>query len=213
MSAVDRISTNRAFANVGKAIAACERTLLPTASRFDDYVSAVAAADAQLQEGLFSNDEARGLRLFIGEAQCTRCHNGPLLTNNEFHNTGVLSARAELPDRGRADGVREVQAEPFNCRGDYSDDAEHRCPELDYVRTGPELIGAFRTPSLRNVELTAPYMHKGQMASIEEVLAHYNEAPDAMIGHNETEPLRLGSRQLRQLAAFLRTLTSPAPYE
>ena len=77
-----------------------ERTLLPTASRFDHYVAAVVNADRQLQEDLFSNDEVRGLRLFIGEAQCTRCHNGSLLTNNEFHNTGVISAAGELPDRG-----------------------------------------------------------------------------------------------------------------
>ncbi|NNF40704.1 MAG: hypothetical protein HKN64_04945, partial [Woeseiaceae bacterium] len=154
-----------------------------------------------------------GLRLFIGEAQCTRCHNGSLLTNNEFHNTGVLSAAGELPDRGRADGLREVQAEPFNCLGDYSDDAERHCPELVYVRTGPELVGAVRTPSLRNVSVTAPYMHKGQLATIEAVLLHYNDAPEAMIGHNEAEPLELDARQLQQLAAFLRTLTSLASYE
>lgn len=207
----DKVAANRAFANVGKAIAAFERILLPTASRFDHYVAAVVNADRQLQEDLFSNDEVRGARLFIGEAQCTRCHNGSLLTNNEFHNTGVISAAGELPDRGRADGLREVQAELFNCLGDYSDDVERRCPELAYVRTGPELVGAFRTPSLRNVGVTAPYMHKGQIATIEEVLSHYNEAPDAMIGHNEAEPLGLSSRQLQQLAAFLRALTSPVP--
>ncbi len=207
----DKVAVNRAFANVGKAIAAFERTLLPTASRFDHYVAAVVNADRQMQEDLFSNDEVRGLRLFIGEAQCTRCHNGSLLTNNEFHNTGVISAAGELPDRGRADGLREVQGELFNCLGDYSDDVERRCPELAYVRTGPELVGAVRTPSLRNVAVTAPYMHKGQIATIEDVLVHYNEAPEAMIGHNEAEPLGLSSRQLQQLAAFLADVDKPGP--
>ncbi len=209
MTAQDRTSVNVAFANIGKAIAAFERTLLPGASKFDKYVAAAASGDTALQEVLFSNDEVQGLRLFIGEAQCTRCHNGPLLSNNEFHNTGVLSAAGEAPDKGRASGVRAVLADPFNCRGEYSDDAEHRCAELDYVRTGPELVGTLRTPSLRNVELTAPYMHQGQIASIEAVLLHYNEAPAAMIGHNEAEPLGLNQRQLGQLAAFLRTLTGP----
>jgi len=102
-----------------------------------------------------------------------------------------------------------VLENPFNCLGDYIDDPKRFCPELQFVRTGPDLIGAVRTPSLRNVEHTAPYMHKGQVATLAEALAHYNSAPDAMIGHNEAKPLKLGGRQLRQLEAFLRTLSSP----
>jgi cytochrome c peroxidase len=209
MAADDRFAINRIFSNVGKAIAAFERTLLPKASPFDDYVAAVAGGDFAAAEHILTDDEIRGLRLFIGEASCTQCHNGPLLTNNEFHNTGVLSAEGQLPDKGRVTGVREVLANPFNCLGEYSDDAERFCPELLFVRTGPELVGAMRTPSLRNVEKTAPYMHNGQVATLEQALAHYNEAPDAMIGHNEAKPLTLGTRQLRQMNAFLRTLSTP----
>ena len=137
MSGEDPVAVNKAFANVGKTIAAFERTLLPKATRFDDYVTAVSNADAQKQDALFNNDEVWGLRLFIGEANCTQCHNGPLLTNNEFHNTGVLNAPGERPDKGRAAGVREVLGDPFNCLGDYSDDPERRCAELEFVRTGP----------------------------------------------------------------------------
>ncbi len=147
--------------------------------------------------------------MFIGDANCTQCHNGPLLTNNDFHNTGILSAQGELPDKGRVVGVREVLENPFNCLGDYSDDPERRCPELEFVKSGSDLIGAIRTPSLRNVEHTSPYMHKGQLDTLAAVLAHYNDAPDAMIGHNEAKPLSLSDRQLRQLEAFLRTLSSP----
>lgn len=198
-----------AFANVGKSIAAFERTVMPTRARFDDYVAAVVAGDMQRQAELFSEDEVRGLRLFIGEAQCTRCHNGPLLTNNEFHNTGLLNSPGDPPDKGRVVGVREVLENEFNCRSEHSDDPGRRCPELDFVRTGPELIGAFRTPSLRNLEGTAPYMHKGQFETLAEVLVHYNEAPEAMIGHNETEPLGLSGRELRQLEAFLHTFDAP----
>ena len=72
-----------------------------------------------------------------------------------------------------------------------------------------DLIGAFKTPSLRNLENTAPYMHKGQLATIADVLDHYNDAPDAMIGHNEAKPLELGKRELYQLEAFLGTLAAP----
>ena len=206
----DPVALNTAFANVGKAIAAFERTLLPAASRFDEYVDAVADGDEEEQEMLFRDDEVWGLRLFVGKANCTQCHNGPLFTNNEFHNTGVLSSPGELPDKGRVTGVQEVLADPFNCLGEYSDDPARQCAELTFVRTGPELIGAVRTPSLRNVELTSPYMHKGQVATLAEALQHYNEAADAMIGHNEAKPLTLSTRELHQLEAFLKTLTASA---
>ena len=150
-----------------------------------------------------------GLRLFLGEANCTQCHNGPLFTNNEFHNTGVISFPGEVPDQGRVKGVRAVQLDPFNCLGTYADTSEIDCAELRFVRTGSDLIGAIRTPSLRNLEGTNPYMHKGQLATIAEVLEHYNRAPLAMIGHNEAEPLDLSGRELLQLESYLGSLAAP----
>jgi cytochrome c peroxidase len=182
---------------------------MPTSSRFDHYVAAVSAADVVRQRELFDDDEIRGLRLFIGPANCMQCHNGPLFTNHEFHNTGVISFPGEVPDTGRIKGVQEVLAQEFNCRSRFSDAAESDCRELDFARTGIELIGAVKTPSLRNLENTAPYMHKGQLATLADVLRHYNEAPDAMIGHNEAEPLNLSQRELQELEAFLKTLASP----
>jgi cytochrome c peroxidase len=205
----DARGINRAFANLGKAIEAYERRLLPGPSRFDEYVAAVLDGNEQLQAATFGNAEIRGLRLFIGAANCTQCHNGPLFTNNEFHNTGILSFPGEVPDKGRVVGVRELLADPFNCRGDYSDDPQHDCTELEFVRTGPTLIGAFRTPSLRNTGGTEPYMHKGQLQSLGDVLRHYNAAPAAMIGHNEAKPLGLSRRELDDLASFLDTLAAP----
>ena len=204
----DAAAVDTVFANVGKVLAAFQRTVLPTPAPFDDYVAALrSGGDGR---DVLSADEAQGLRIFVGKAECTQCHNGPLLTNNEFHNTGVRSAPGEVPDIGRAGATDEVLADPFNCRGEFSDDAARQCPELDFMRSGVELVGAFRTPSLRNLQDTAPFMHKGQIASLGEVLRHYNEAPDAMIGHNEAEPLGLTRRELRQLEAFLHTLAAPA---
>lgn len=200
------IALNTAFANIGKSIAAFERTIMPASTRFDEYVAAVAAGDKERQDRLFTDDESWGLRLFIGEANCTQCHNGPLLTNFEFHNTGVISFPGDVPDKGRASGVVEVLNSEFSCRSRYSDDTMQHCAELDFARTGAGLIGAFKTPSLRN--LAAPFMHKGQLATLADVLEHYNEAPDAMIGHNEAKPLGLGRRQLRQIEAFLETLAA-----
>ena len=199
------------FSNIGKALAAFERTIMPAPSRFDAYVAAVVARDGARQAELFTEEEIRGLRLFIGEANCTQCHNGPLFTNNEFHNTGLISLEGEVPDKGRVSGVREAFADPFNCKGAHSDDPRRHCPELEFACTGPELIGAFRTPGLRNLDNTAPYGHKGQVATLAEMLAHYNEAPDAMIGHNEAKPLGLNRRELAYLEAFLGTLAAPLP--
>jgi len=209
LSVADAVALNVIFANIGKSIAAFERTIMPTTSRFDEYVRAVIDNDIHQQEQLFSGSEVWGLRLFIGEANCTQCHNGPLFTNHEFHNTGVISYPGEVPDTARIAGVREVLENEFNCRGIYSDDPELRCAELDFARTGVELLGTFKTPSLRNLEDTAPFMHKGQIESLAGVLEHYNEAPDAMIGHNEAEPLGLGDRELQQIEAFLNTLAAP----
>ena len=181
--------------------------LLPGPSRFDDYVAALLSGDESAE--ILDDQEILGLQLFIGDANCTQCHNGPLFTNHEFHNTGVISFPGDVPDKGRVQGIREAIENPFNCRGEFSDGSEADCNELEFARTGPELIGAFRTPSLRNLEGTAPFMHKGQIPTLAGVLRHYNEAPLAMIGHNEAKPLGLRRRQLRQLEAFLLTLDAP----
>jgi len=202
-------AVDAAFANVGKAIAAFERLLMPSPSRFDNYITALLDGNDSEQAAALTTDEILGLQLFIGEAGCTQCHNGPLLTNHEFHNTGVISFPGDVPDKGRVVGVRDVLVDPFNCTGDYNDDAESVCTELEFARTGSELIGAFRTPSLRNLENTSPYMHKGQFSTLAETLRHYNEAPLAMIGHNEAKPLELSGRELQQIEAFLSSLAAP----
>ncbi|HEX7034664.1 MAG TPA: cytochrome c peroxidase [Pseudomonadales bacterium] len=211
MTAEDRDRVNAVFANVGKTLAAFERRLLPQPARFDRYVAALENGDEATAETLLSPSERRGLRLFIGRAQCVQCHNGPLFTNHEFHNTGVISAEGEEPDRGRAAGLRELRADPFNCLGRYSDDPERACAELEFARGGPELLGAMRTPSLRNLQSTEPFMHKGQLATLRDVLEHYNRAPPALIGHNEAKPLGLTPRDLDDLEAFLGTLATPPP--
>ena len=210
MSNDDRHLVNRAFANIGKAIAAYERKILPGPSRFDAYVRALASGNENVAAGILSNEEILGLQLYIDEARCTECHNGPLFSNHEFHNTGMLSFPGEMPDRGRIEGVRKVLDDPFNCLGDYSDDPARNCPELTYVRTGIELVGAMRTPSLRNLAGTEPFGHKGQQETLADVLEQYNESPKAMIGHNEAEfPLGLSRRELKWLEAFLLTLDAP----
>lgn len=196
---------NRVFANVGKAIAAFERTIVPGPTRFDAYADALAHGSST--DGLMTEEEQLGLKLFVGEGSCINCHNGPLFTDNHFHNTGV-PAVADLPeDLGRALAVEQVAADPFNCLGAYSDAGPADCAELKYMTTeGEELLRAFKTPSLRGVAQRSPYMHAGQIGTLADVLGHYDRAPSAPAGHSELEPLSMSTEELAALEAFLRTL-------
>lgn len=209
MQEADRQIVNIVFANLGKALAAYERRLQPGPARFDAYADSLQNGGAAADSGIFTPDEVAGLRLFIGDGRCLQCHNGPLFTNNEFHNTGLLPLPGQVPDQGRMRAIDLLHADPFNCVGAFSDAEPVQCTEFNFMRSGIELIGAMRTPSLRNLSGTEPYMHKGQLPTLAAVLEHYNEAPFALIGHNEAEPLGLGARELRQLEAFLQTLDAP----
>jgi cytochrome c peroxidase len=205
------------FANMGKAIAAYERTLRIGESRFDSYVRGVVDGSTEAQAAL-SLQEVRGLRIFIGQGQCATCHNGPLLTDQHFHNTGVPARNPQAPDQGRAPAIAAVQRDEFNCMGPFSD-ARGQCDELRFIADDPAMAGAFKTPSLRNVALRPPYMHAGQFATLEEVIAHYAKSPQAAVGHSELarpgaahaerKPISLSRQESEDLVVFLRALSGP----
>lgn len=201
-----RDSITRAFANIGKAIAAFERTIRFAPSRFDEYEASLDSASGTRTPAHLSPSEIAGLKLFIGPAKCVNCHSGALFTDNNFHNVGVIDAPT---DSGRAAGIRQVLAGEFNCLGKYSDAKRDDCAELNFaVVDSPDLLGAFRTPSLRDVVQRAPYGHSGRFKSLAAVMDHYNRAPRAKLGTSELVPLRLTPTQLRQLEAFLATLSA-----
>ncbi|HEU0202752.1 MAG TPA: cytochrome c peroxidase [Burkholderiaceae bacterium] len=214
MTAAQRDAVTRVFANLGKTIAAYERKLMPGASRFDAYVEAALRGDTQKMEATLTRAEVEGLRLFIGKANCIQCHNGPLFTNNEFHNTGVPAVQGLPADTGRLTGARQVLADEFNCLGRYSDARPEQCGELRFLVTDDhKQMRQFRPPSLRNVAARAPYMHAGQFASLAQVLEHYNRAPTTPQGHSELKPLGLTRAEIDQLVAFLGTLNGPVNAE
>lgn len=206
LSARDQYAVNLIFSNMGKALAAWQRQLMPAPSAFDDYMENLSTNTAVVQNSILSKQQLAGLKLFIGKAQCVNCHNGPLFSNNSFHNTAVLSAPGVQPAAGRSQGLRMAQADDFNCLGPYSDAEPSQCQELRFARGGDEMIGAQRTASLRNLAFTAPYMHAGQIATLEDVIEHYNRAEIAVVGHNEAKPLRLRAVEKRQLRSFLDSL-------
>ncbi|MEO5816888.1 MAG: cytochrome c peroxidase [Gemmatimonadaceae bacterium] len=211
MNAVRRDEITRVYANIGKAIAAYERPITASPSRFDRYVDAEVGGKSHTAESGFSSDEEAGLTLFIGRGNCVNCHNGPLLTDNHFHNTGVpASPMTAAVDSGRVMGVRQALAGEFNCTSRYSDAKSDECDELRFaVASGAELVRAYKAPSLRNVMSRSPYMHAGQLATIDAVLEHYGNAPAAPFGHSELKPLHLTSKEREEIKAFLRTLSSP----
>lgn len=201
MKAEDRVAVNTIYANVGKAIAAYVRRILPTPSRFDRYAEAVLANDMAAASGILSPKEQEGLRLFIGKAGCVNCHNGPLFTNSSFHHVGLPS-----PDHGRAEGIGKVLADEFNCLGPYSDANPEECLELRFIdKETAKYEGTFKTPSLRNVVDRPPYMHAGQLKTVHEVLVFYQRETVS----KEIEHRGLSDGDLLTLEAFLQTLSSP----
>ncbi|MBX3569724.1 MAG: methylamine utilization protein [Rhizobiaceae bacterium] len=195
------------FANLGKAIAAFERTINPAETRFDRFAAAVSEGRAPQGDAALSPDEILGLRLFIGKARCSTCHNGPLMTDGFFHNTGVPPAPGKPADLGREEGVPLVLADPFNCLGRHRDGAADACGELRFiVKDAPELKRAFKTPSLREAAGRPPFMHGGQFKTLDEVVLHYMRAPQPAEGHSEAKPLLLSERERTALVAFLKTL-------
>lgn len=209
LSAAQRDAVTAVFVNLGKAIAAYERRIQYAPSRFDRFVSSWKANGAQ-PKGVLTADEIAGFALFVGKANCVQCHNGPLFTNQEFHNTGVPRRPGSADDHGRRTAIAAVKADEFNCRSRWSDAGESGCAELDVLPApGAALERAFKVPSLRNVAERAPYMHAGQFSTLAEVLEHYNRAPAAPAGGSELKPLGLSRAELGQLEAFLRTLSEP----
>jgi cytochrome c peroxidase len=219
MAPATRDAVNRVFVGMGKAIAAYEKTLAYGESRFDRYAQAAIDGDARSGQ-LLSAQEVSGLRLFIGKGQCVTCHNGPLLSDHHFHNTGVPPRDPLQPDPGRAAAIDKVRHDEFSCLGRFSDAKVEQCRELRFMVTeAAGLKAAFKTPSLRNVALRPPYMHAGQFASLEEVIGHYVKAPPAVVGHTELhhggaghaerKPIRLSGQEIQDLASFLASLSGP----
>ncbi len=164
MSAEDRAVIDGVFANVGKAIAAFERGLRPPETRFDRYVDG--------EHDALTPEERDGLRLFM-QSGCAQCHHGPTLSDGAFH--AIAMPGSALGDRGRLDALAPLRASTFRRDGPYSDDDDATFP-LDGIDALPDgTRGAFRTPPLRALSLTAPYGHGGTFATLDEVVDHYAE--------------------------------------
>lgn len=207
MTAQNRKDVNRVFANMGKAIAAFVGKVVPAPARFDHYIAAVIKNDPEGM-GILSRDEQLGLKLYLGKGKCINCHSGPLLTNGVFHNMGVSERSKSSYDRGRGEGIKLMQEDEFNCRGEYSDADPKQCRSLNLVpielrETKKTIEGSFKTPSLRNVAAHPPYMHDGSLATFEEVMVFYLDFSP------QFKDVKLDKEELQQLEALMLALNAP----
>ncbi|MFN0060417.1 MAG: cytochrome-c peroxidase [Planctomycetota bacterium] len=216
MAVADQETINRVFANVGKSLAAYMTRLVRADAPFDTFVAGLRDNDATRIESL-SLAAQRGLRLFIGRAGCRQCHSGPLFTDFEFHDIGLMTrdaASRTAVEPGRYDGIARARGNPFNSAGAHSDARDGKSARLlAGVVQASHQVGAFKTPSLRNVALTAPYMHQGQFATLAEVLHYYSTLEGARPREHHDEqvltPLQLTDGERSDLIAFLESLTAP----
>ncbi len=198
---------NRVFSNAGKAIEAFERTLMPLENRFDRFVAARVAGETPTGDAALTPQEIAGFQIFAGKGQCTNCHNGPRLTDEFFHNTGIASPQDPVTDHGRASAIAQVESDEFNCLGPYSDASPEQCGQLRFMSRDLHLFErAYKPPSLRGVADRPPYMHAGQIATLPLVIEHYNRASPAISGHSELTSLGLSTDEKAALLAFLQTL-------
>lgn len=211
--------------NSAGAIEAYERTILSTQSPFDRFAVRLAKTNT-MQDAFdadFSQDEFEGLNLFLGKGNCDLCHSGPNFSDSQFHNIGLpWNSRIDekkLPT-ARAQGLQGIKNHPFGCKTPHVAKARaanglfdlEQCAEVEYLKMdGLESMNAFKTPTLRNLKLTAPYMHDGRFESLEDVINHYSSLPDKpAIGHREEslKELNLTKKEKNQLIKFLFSLDS-----
>ena len=200
---------NQVSATAYKALAAYISLLVSKNAPIDRY----AAGDASA----LSPAAKRGLKLFLGRAGCVECHVGNTFTDNDFHSIGIGQRGLHVPasDEGRATGLRELLVNSlsvFNSLSPYNDGIAK--PARDLIADGG--AGLFRTKSLRNVANSPPYMHAGQLQSLQEVVRFYNSGGEStgFVGTRDPRvvPLGLTADEVEDLVAFLQALTGdPLP--
>jgi len=188
---------------VAKAIASYERTLVSGNTRFDQYFF-------KANKKVLTVAEARGLRLFRRKGNCANCHeiswNTALFTDNRFYNIGIgLDAlRPELPAF-----LKGLETDYTTAVAQLSPQQKTQLGRFIVSRQLKD-IGAYRTPTLRNIELTAPYMHDGSISTLREVVEYYDKGgKNNLLLNPAIFPLHLTEQEKSDLTAFLATLTDP----
>ncbi|HEY0711473.1 MAG TPA: hypothetical protein VGF45_02290, partial [Polyangia bacterium] len=216
--------------NVAKMIGAYEYELRSRNSPFDEFV-----AEGPLSQ-VISAEAKRGAKLFVGRASCIDCHSTPLFSDDRFHNIGVPQVGDRVPTEadcrkgnltcdchsgvrclpwGHYDGrLKLLEARHLRRDGEFSDDPNKGGELYSNIYNQPAtegMKGAWRTPSLRDIARTGPYMHNGVYRTLDEVVWHYDEGGSTGIAAGkkvpELKPLYLSRQDRGDLVQFLLTLT------
>ncbi len=206
MSIEDQDAVTRVVVNLGKAIGAYQRQLHCGPGRFDQWLAGKSDA--------LSFSEQRGAAIFVGRGKCATCHSGPFLSDQKFHNVGLMPAAVAVvfidhDDPGAVQGLSSAIADPLNVRGKFSDGDDGRLPaSVDQATTG-----AFRTPMLRCVARRPSFMHTAQLRTLRDVVNFFAKGGDAFgyLGKSEIAALDLSAQDTQDLVAFLGTLEGPGP--
>jgi len=208
----DVSAKNLTIDHVAKAIASFERTLITGNAPFDRYYF-------NGQSDAMTAAQIRGFELFAGQGRCVSCHSieqdHALFTDGRFHNIGIgiTQVQQDIPRLAQA----FLEAKNKGSQVDVMVLTDKKSSELGRFAVTDELsqIGAFKTPTLRNIELTAPYMHDGSLLTLKEVMVHYNNGGVNKAGEPVNDflsggirPLNLTDAQLDDLVAFMKALTS-----
>ena len=198
---------------VKQAIASFERTVISGNSSFDRWRYGN-------DETAMSQAQIRGFQVFVGQGRCVSCHvveqTQALFTDNEFHNIGIgiNSIQKDVP---RLAG-EFLKAKAQGTDVDVAVLTDKKVSELGRFAVTEEFVGmgAFKTPTLRNIAATAPYMHDGSLKTLKDVVIHYNNGGvtketdrvnDFLSGG--IRPLDLSKQQISDLVEFMEALTSP----
>ncbi len=199
------------LADVGKALAAFQETLVSGPTPFDAFRDAMEKNDLSAMSK-YSPSAQRGLKIFVGRGNCSVCHFGPLFSNGEFADTGVpfFAAKGRV-DSGRHGGIRKLRDNAFNLLGRFNDDKTGaNAVGTKHVAQQHRNFGEFRVPSLRELARTAPYMHNGSLATLSDVMRFYSELNVERLhadGERILKPLNLTEQESEDLVAFLQSLS------
>lgn len=198
---------------VSQAIAAFERTVISGDSPFDRYYFGG-------DKNALTAQQIRGFDVFLNQGRCVSCHSveqgHALFTDSRFHNIGIgiNAIQDDVPRLAKA----FIKAKNEGVDVDVAVLTDKRTSELGRFAVTSDVseVGAFKTPTLRNIALTAPYMHDGSLETLEDVVTHYNNGgaldKDEKINpylSGGIRPLELSEQQQKDLVAFMKALTSP----
>ena len=189
--------------NVAAAIAAYERTLVSIDSPFDRFIKG--------DKNAISENQKAGWGVFREKAKCIECHlftaSSPLFTDFNFYNTGTVVNNPKFANVVQR--AAEIKARKSADAGSLAHDPDFSVLRRFLVTHDEKDMCAFKTPTLRNIELTGPYMHDGSIKTLLDVVRFYNEGgrknPHL---HARMHPLNLNEKEINDLVEFLRSLTS-----